>query len=1005
MPKQPYSDRSLFVENLPFRFTDEDLIKYFSEDASVKDARVYVQADGTSCGVGYVKFGMQSDALLVLERAKREGFVVDGRRLRLHPFTRELDEEYKRRRQEIVHREFRHPSQFEARPDTVLLYNLPEELRTEEQVLAFGHKAYKSFTFAKLGIVTLKDWRARAAPKEEVNDQNGNSRFSRYAVLHIAREKAKDGLNASDLSKVCADLFKRAKKEFNVTKESFIVRPYDIHAAPKATTLILRDLPFYVTYEELRAAFTEEMAPVLEYRIPGKSQGRSGAGFAFVVLADHGDCARLVQKAHVRVHGRDAVVDWSLAKDKFEERQAEPGGPNGGAANRRGEGATEASVDGSFGDQESRGGSDGSGGSEGSDGSDDSDAFDSSDSVPNRAHGGKKHGEDDLPFEIESYHSSMLAEEAEPSDDSQVAVEASRGSKQQGEISPEGVAEESADGAAKGSAEESAEASAYDSAYDSVENLEGDPDGDSDVEIREVVIPSPGTASRPTATAEDKEAEFNSTIFVTNLPTRLPKDRMSDSEAAIRASEEAKGAPKGVQIDPQRVLAAGLRYELRSLFRPFGSVKSINVLTNKGTGRPTGSAFVRFAREGSAAAVLGASEWLRRAAAERSSDGAEGRSRGQFRGGAALGLEIGEADIGADAQKAVETARAAVLDTLGATGATGATGTTGATGATGAPASASASAEVAPSPIIKYKLPETSYSLQEGAFLLNLSPIHVSRAVPAGDLRVLKQHRKAFGPEGADAEQQADGGERDKDPRNLRLASVGLLLPGTPAFAETDVPQGDVQRRVKCWARLKAALKDPNMHLNALRLSILNIPDEIDELRVAMLVGKSVGLANESEVRSEVEKAGLQLDGPEAARARCQVAMLLLRKNGVRDLRMARQGQRAKNLAFSLWDVMSPRQAQGAAGAPAIPPRHVGHAFVEFRTHEQALRCLLKLNNSARAFTRERRPIVQFATTNVGEMRRREENPRGKGAGQRLWSRGPSKSRGQQKRAGVRQKK
>lgn len=976
MPKQPYSERSLFVENLPFRFTDEDLLKCFSDGASVKDARVYVQADGTSCGVGYVKFGLESDAALILERAKREGFTVDGRRLRLHPFTRELDEEYKRKRQAVVHREFRHPAQFEPRPDTVLLYNLPEQLATEEQVLEFGHKAYKSFTFAKLATAALKDWRGRSSSGKDgadgpEGDRAGGGRLPRYAVLHIAREKTKEGLSAADLSKVCADLFKRAKKEFGVTKESFVVRPYDIHAAPKATTLILRDLSFYVTYGDLKATFTKEIAPVLEYRIPGKSQGRSGAGFAFAVLADHADCARLVEKARVQVHGRDSVVDWSLAKDKFEEGQGDKGdrgGEDKGDVRARG-------------DRADKGGASGPAGAGDSDSSESSDSGhsagknseeESSDESGTRGAQSKTRGKTDgLPFEIESYRSSMLEE-------SDAGGEPVR-----------------------------------DQADDPIDNLMGDSSAgsdssdSSDAEIREVPSPHPELATEQAAAsapgaAETKEAEFNCTIFITNLPARLPKNRMSDSEAAIRASEEAAGAEKGADIDPQRVLTAGLRYELRALFRPFGVVKSISVLTNRGTGRPTGSAFLRFAREGSATAVLEVSDWLRKAALSRAPEG----QRGEPRGRAAPVLEVGEADIGEEARRAVAAARGA---TAGADARTSVVtpqqpsqpSSSSSSSAAGAQSVLTAPAAAPASPLAKYKLPESSYSIQEGAFMLNMSPLHITRAVPAGDLKLLKQHRQDFGS--ADAGEP--GEEKPRDPRNLHLARVGLLLPGTPAFTETDVPQGDVQRRVKCWTRLKAALKDPNVHLNPNRLSILNIPDEVDELRIAMLIGKAVGRASEGVVRAELEATGISFSGPGAAQARCQLAMQLLRKNGVRDLRMGRQGQRAKNLVFGLWEVLSPRQAGEGSGAPALPPRHAGCAFVEFRTHEEALRCLLRLNNSGRAFTRERRPIVEFATTNLGEMRRRAEAPAGKGAGKRLWGRGAREGPSPQKPRGARQKK
>jgi len=66
-----------------------------------------------------------------------------------------------------------------------------------------------------------------------------------------------------------------------------------------------------------------------------------------------------------------------------------------------------------------------------------------------------------------------------------------------------------------------------------------------------------------------------------------------------------------------------------------------------------------------------------------------------------------------------------------------------------------------------------------------------------------------------------------EDKRNLWLTREGLILPEDEAAKELN--KADIEKRLRAYKEKKAKLKNPNYVVSKVRLSVRNIPTEVDE--------------------------------------------------------------------------------------------------------------------------------------------------------------------------------
>jgi nucleolar protein 4 len=200
--------------------------------------------------------------------------------------------------------------------------------------------------------------------------------------------------------------------------------------------------------------------------------------------------------------------------------------------------------------------------------------------------------------------------------------------------------------------------------------------------------------------------------------------------------------------------------------------------------------------------------------------------------------------------------------------------------------------------------------------------------------------------------------DRDKDKRKLYLLSEGTVASGTPLY-EMLAPSEVKMREDSAMQRKKLIQNNPTLHLSLTRLSIRNLPRNVNSKDLKALAREAVvGFAKDV-------KGGLraQLSKEEEAR-------------GGDEMREAEKQRKAKGKGIV-------RQAkivfEGREGAKVSEDsgagRSRGYGFVEYSSHRWALMGLRWLNGHAveNASGKKQRLIVEFAIENAQVVQRRKE--------------------------------
>jgi len=156
--------------------------------------------------------------------------------------------------------------------------------------------------------------------------------------------------------------------------------------------------------------------------------------------------------------------------------------------------------------------------------------------------------------------------------------------------------------------------------------------------------------------------------------------------------------------------------------------------------------------------------------------------------------------------------------------------------------------------------------------------------------------------------------KRAKDTRNLYLAREGLVREGT--LAAEGVSKQDMAKRAQLNRWKKGVLKDLNMFVSPLRLCVRNLPLQVTDKSLRLLINKH---CDDGDKKAEVTE--------------CKI---------MRDL----------------------KSVSAAAGDKKGEAPSKGYGFVTFADHTAALNALRKLNNNPNVFKKDQRPIVEFSIEN-----------------------------------------
>ncbi|KAJ7702426.1 hypothetical protein B0H17DRAFT_1176243 [Mycena rosella] len=288
---------TLFVSNLPYTATSVDLQTLFSDIAPVRSAFVVTEpGTGVSKGVGYVAFALKEDAQSAFDSISKDGINLVGRNLRIQWADTKPKEKGERVERVKTEPKPRPPPRVQTPHDplairTIIVSGLPAPV--ESKVL---WKKFRKYPGAE-----KVDWPIK---NEDGEEDPGTA--------HVLFASPNDALAA--VTKLHAHVFKGCLLSVALKKRVDTIakptaktgKPAKAAATPShASRLIVRNIPFNATEQDLRAVFLP-YGPVYSIHIPpadvkGKKPETEEPGpartkgYAFVWMLSKKDAERAIE--------------------------------------------------------------------------------------------------------------------------------------------------------------------------------------------------------------------------------------------------------------------------------------------------------------------------------------------------------------------------------------------------------------------------------------------------------------------------------------------------------------------------------------------------------------------------------------------------------------------------------------------------------------------------------------------------------------------------------------
>ncbi|CAG8973772.1 hypothetical protein HYALB_00006317 [Hymenoscyphus albidus] len=249
-------------------------------------------------------------------------------------------------------------------------------------------------------------------------------------------------------------------------------------------------------------------------------------------------------------------------------------------------------------------------------------------------------------------------------------------------------------------------------------------------------------------------------------------------------------------------------------------------------------------------------------------------------------------------------------------------------------------------PKIKHSVLESETADSNGLYTIEGRVLQISRAVDRDSAVKLTEEGTNFRT------------DRDKDKRKLYLLSEGTVAKGT-ALYDALAPSEVKMREDSAMQRKKLIQNNPTLHLSLTRLSIRNLPRNIDSKALKALAREAVvGFAKDvkSGLRAQLSKEEEARGGDEMREAEKQRKSK--GKGIVRQAKIVFEGREGAKVS-----------EESGAG------RSRGYGFVEYSSHRWALMGLRWLNGHAleSGSGKKQRLIVEFAIENAQVVSRRKE--------------------------------
>ncbi|THH30975.1 hypothetical protein EUX98_g3202 [Antrodiella citrinella] len=352
---EPRKGTTIFVSNLPYSATSTDLNTLFSDLGPVRSAFVVLdQSTGSSKGVGYVSFAIKEDAQLAFDKVNEDGtgILLDRRKLRAawpdtskHMHRDTPRDPNVKREPNVLRPETtpKQPKQPTGPKDplairTVVVSGLPGALDSN----TLWKKMRKYAGAEKAEWPVKKDdvedpsiahvlFTTPATASEAVNKLHAH--VFKGSLLSVTLKKRMDGLAKPTAQKQS----KKPKQENGEGEEATpsTSKRSAVPAPTNASRLIVRNLPWNITEQDLRSVFLP-YGPIHSIHIPAmaakagdvKAEDRTTKqrmkGYAFVWMLSKKDAENAIEGANgtkVSAGMADALVRDKQKKKKLRREE------------------------------------------------------------------------------------------------------------------------------------------------------------------------------------------------------------------------------------------------------------------------------------------------------------------------------------------------------------------------------------------------------------------------------------------------------------------------------------------------------------------------------------------------------------------------------------------------------------------------------------------------------------------------------------------------------------
>ncbi|CAO3690899.1 unnamed protein product [Umbelopsis ramanniana] len=304
-----HSKATLFVRNIPYDATNNELEEFFSDLGPIRSCFVVMDKTQEEAekvqnrGYGYVHYALAEDAQRAITELKDVKF-RGARKLKIELALKKGEKPQERPAPKPVVAKAPTPKIPDTTPkERPATTDAPADHFVTIEVSGLGSDITKKHIYKRARkIATVENI------EYPIQDKEGLAR-----IKFSSHDNAKLGAKQLD-----GHIFKGATLKAQVMASGAPPsKPKSENFVDKTARLIVRNLPWAYREAELYKAFGVH-GRVYEVKLPRKFAGGPFKGFAFVQYGNIADAEKAINAMNATEHhGRTIAVDWALAKDKY----------------------------------------------------------------------------------------------------------------------------------------------------------------------------------------------------------------------------------------------------------------------------------------------------------------------------------------------------------------------------------------------------------------------------------------------------------------------------------------------------------------------------------------------------------------------------------------------------------------------------------------------------------------------------------------------------------------